>query len=458
MVLSRMDRRAFLKCAAGLAVTGLGAQSCRARSSFQPLAWAASKAAVQRAMEWPADEARVWRVTGRECPALAGFDRTLQDFMTARKITSASLAVTRASQLVYARGYSWDAPDGIGIRPDTLFRIASVSKPVTAAGVFYLVQQRKLNLSDKLVDLVKMEPLKGEKCDPRLKAITVLHLLQHRGGWDRDRSFDPMFRDREIAKKCRVDYPVGTQHIVRYMAGQPLDFDPGTRHVYSNFGYCLLGRVIEAVSGVSYERFMRETVLSRLDIQRMVLGRTVFEKRQPNEPYYRTSDRRLYPCVVQPGAPETVPEPYGHWNIENMDAHGGWLASAVDLAKFATAFDSTGRYPLLKPEFVDQTFAPPSSDAADSYYGRGWMVRPVGASRSTWHNGSLPGTYSLLVRRHDGLNWVVLFNQRDDPWSRLSYEPIDGLLHQAADSVREWPKDDLFDNYGFQVPRDRDIP
>jgi CubicO group peptidase (beta-lactamase class C family) len=407
-------------------------------------------------MEWPADEARVWRVTGGERPALAGFDRAIQDFMTARKITSASLAVTRESRLVYARGYSWDAPGGIAIGPTTPFRIASVSKPVTAAGVFRLVQAGKLKLSDKLVDLVKMEPLKGKKCDPRLKEITVLHLLQHRGGWDRDHSFDPMFRDREVAKQCGVDYPVGTQHIIRYMAGQPLDFDPGTRHVYSNFGYCLLGRVVEAASGVSYGEFLRDKVLSGLDIRGMTLGRTAFEKRLPGEPYYRTADRRLYPCVVQPGAPKTAPEPYGHWNIENMDAHGGWLASAVDLARFAAAFDSRSRLPLLKPDLVDQMFAPPTSGASadGSYYGCGWMVRPVGASRNTWHSGSLPGTHTLLVRRHDGLNWVVLFNQRDDPWSRLPYEPIDGLLHQAADAVREWPEDDLFKEYGFPVVED----
>ncbi len=454
MVLSRMDRRKFLKCAAGLAVSGGLAQSCRGRSSFQPLAWAASEAAVQRAMEWPADETRVWRVTGRECPALTSFDRVVQEFMTARRITSASLAVTRASRLVYARGYSWDAPDGVEIRPDTLFRIASVSKPLTAAGVFFLVQQGKMNLSDKLVDLVKMEPLDGEICDPRLKEVTVLHLLQHRGGWDRDHSFDPMFQDRQVAKQCGVDYPVGTHHIIRYMAGKPLDHDPGSRHVYSNFGYCLLGRVIESVSGVPYERFIRETVLSQLGIRRMVLGRTAFEKRLQDEPYYRTADRQLHPCVVQPGAPETAPEPYGHWNIENMDAHGGWLASAVDLARFAAAFDPTGNYPLLKPEFVEQTFASPISEPTDSYYGGGWMVRPAGASRNTWHNGSLPGTYTFMVRRHDGLNWVALFNQRDDPWSRLSYEPIDGLLHQAADAVREWPEEDLFGDYGFPVRED----
>jgi len=71
-------------------------------------------------------------------------------------------------------------------------------------------------------------------------------------------------------------------------------------------------------------------------------------------------------------------------------------------------------------------------------------VRPTGDGKANhWHNGSLPGTSTLLVRRHDGLNWAALFNQRTDP-SGLSYGDIDPALHRAADVVKEWPEWDLF--------------
>jgi hypothetical protein len=64
------------------------------------------------------------------------------------------------------------------------------------------------------------------------------------------------------------------------------------------------------------------------------------------------------------------------------------------------------------------------------------------------HNGSLDGTFTLIVRRFDGLNWIALFNQRDDP-SGLSYDDIDGALHTAANAVTTWPDTDLFPTYGL---------
>jgi hypothetical protein len=63
-----------------------------------------------------------------------------------------------------------------------------------------------------------------------------------------------------------------------------------------------------------------------------------------------------------------------------------------------------------------------------------------------WHTGSLPGTYTLLVRRHDGVSWAVLFNQRSED-DKLPDSDIDPALHRAADAVRQWPKFDLFANY-----------
>jgi hypothetical protein len=73
-------------------------------------------------------------------------------------------------------------------------------------------------------------------------------------------------------------------------------------------------------------------------------------------------------------------------------------------------------------------------------------VRTAGAGLNTWHDGSLPGTFALMVRSNDGANWVVLFNQRDDisdPTGN-TYGQIDGLLHAAADAVTNWPTGDLF--------------
>jgi N-acyl-D-amino-acid deacylase len=139
-----------------------------------------------------------------------------------------------------------------------------------------------------------------------------------------------------------------------------------------------------------------------------------------------------------------------------MDANGGWIASAVDLARFAAALHDPDHCPLLKSRTIQTMHQPPEPPVSrnddgslkDSYYACGWSVRPVGqdGAANTWHIGSLPGTYTLLVRRHDGLSWVILFNQRSDD-KNLPDDEIDPALHRAANAVTDWPKHDLFSQY-----------
>src|SRR5690606_30194909 len=158
--------------------------------------------------------------------------------------------------------------------------------------------------------------------------------------------------------------------------------------------------------------------------------------------------------------------PYGGFHLEAMDAHGGWIASAVDLVRFAVAFDRPDRCPLFSAEHVSTMFERPPGLAGheadgspkDVWYSLGWSVRDAGKGRrNTWHTGSLPGTATLLVRRHDGRNWAVLFNTRvsakEGP-NHLGRE-IDSLLHRAANEVKEWPKEDLFAK--FQAKKEKDL-
>lgn len=384
------------------------------------------------------------RITGLASKSLSPFDEMLKRFMEERDISAASLAVTCKSRLVYARGFSSADP----VTPRSLFRLASVSKPITAVAVMLLVQQGHVALTDKLVDFVPMKSMDGKKRDSRLDSITIRNLLQHQGGWDRDASFDPMFRDIAISKVFGIELPITRKHIITYMAGHPLDFDPGTKYAYSNFGYCLLGRVIEAVTGKTYEQFVKEEVLAPLGIKEMRIGHTLKKQRAVGEVWYETTDTKLRRNVNEKGAPQNALNAYGAWNLENMDAHGAWLASAADLVRFASAMDPSGDYPLLNRDTIKEMFAPPptGSSPGGHHYGCGWTVRPAGNSLNTWHGGSLPGTHTLLVRRHDGLNWAILLNRRDSP-SGLSFGAIDGLLHQAANAVKTWPEHDLFSEF-----------
>ncbi len=394
------------------------------------------------------------------------FDREVESFMQSRKIPGGALAVVKDRRLVYARGYGWaDREKQFPAKPDSLFRIASISKPFTAVAVLKLVQERRLDLEARafeLIDLPAFVP-EGKKADPRLQRITIRQLLQHTGGWDRDKSFDPMFRCREIAKTLGTPCPPGPREIIRYMLGQPLDFDPGARYAYSNLGYCILGRVLERITGVAYDKHVQDEVLAPSGIKRMRLGGSRVEQRVDGEVAYYMRENSTSRSVFDEAK---VPWPYGGFCLEAMDAHGGWLASTVDLARFAAALDNSragfepakpGILPhVLKSETL-QTMsrrpAPPvgvdkTGKPASTYYGCGWNVRPVGSAdqASYWHTGSLPGTSTLLVRRWDGLSWAVLFNQRSED-KQLPDNAIDPALHRAADAVGEWPSKDLFKDF-----------
>jgi N-acyl-D-amino-acid deacylase len=390
-------------------------------------------------------------------PIAETFDREVNAFMSARNVPGGALAVIKDGRLVYARGYgSADREKQESVRADSLFRIASISKPFTAIAVFRLIQMARLQLDARAFDILELKPLNGhgQDLDPRLKEITVRQLLHHTGGWDRDKSGDPMFRSKEIARAAGVSAPANQDPIIRYMLGQKLDFDPGSHYAYSNFGYCVLGRVIEKLSGMAYDRFVREAVLEPAGIRRMRLGGSLEARRAEGEVKYYSPNDGSSPSVF-PGESKKVSEPYGAFCLEAMDSHGGWLASAVDLVRFAAAIAVPGK--LLKPELYAQLYEPPAAPVsrksdgtvASSYYGCGWNVRPIGkrGNANYWHSGSLPGTASLLVRRFDGLAWAIVFNQRSrDP--KLPDGAIDPALHRAADAVAEWPKEDLFERYG----------
>jgi N-acyl-D-amino-acid deacylase len=185
----------------------------------------------------------------------------------------------------------------------------------------------------------------------------------------------------------------------------------------------------------------------------MQLGRTLAEERAEAEVRYYEPELKPEPAVVGKKIGQDVPPPYGAWYLEAMDAHGGWIASAVDLVRFAAAFDETARCPLLLAGTIAEMFARPEGLAGhdaegkpkDYYYALGWQVRPEGHpfSPTEWHTGSLPGTSTILVRRHDGIHWAVLFNTRNNsPAEKAPARLIDPLMHETAAKVTDWPEGD----------------
>jgi len=391
-------------------------------------------------------------VSGQPQARLGAIDAVMQNFIRAHGIPGVSIAITDQGRLVYARGFGYaDVGQRERVQPESLFRIASISKPITAVAILQLVDQGKLSLEDKVFDLLNYEPHLDDEAtfDERQSGIKIRHLLQHRGGWDRDKSFDAMFKSTPFSKALGIEPPAGPDAIIRVMLGKPLDFDPGERYAYSNYGYCLLGRVIEILSGQSYEQFVKTNVLAPLGVTSMRIGATRLDGRKPNEVRYY--DPHLGDSVFASDLHSSVPQPYGAWHLEAMDSHGAWIASATDLVRFAAAFDSADACPILSAESVRLMFERPAGLAGfdeqgspkSKYYGLGWSITDVQGDRYTAsHGGSLPGTNTLLTRRPDGRNVAILFNTRSSSRVSRVVNAVLPDLNRAIDEMERWPEHD----------------
>ncbi len=384
---------------------------------------------------------------GRPVPGCEAFDELLRRFLSQHAVPGAALAVGRAGELLYARSIGLAHVDErIPVEPHSLFRIASISKPISAVAILQQVERGQLALETCVWELLNL----AEPTDPRWKRITVRHLLQHTGGWDRSMSIDPMFMSIEFAAEAGTPPPAGPLNVIRAMLKRPLDFDPGTKYAYSNFGYCLLGRVLERLPSArdrSYEQIVRQEVFAPVGAWSPRIGRTVttsVDEVRYYMPVIPSEVPVLEESVFMPG--EKVAPPYGAWHLEAMDSHGGWIASAPDLVRFAMGCDEATtestwrRKALLSRPMIDEMYAQPTGyehKEPDVWYGHGWSVRTTGGGtgRNTWHLGALDGTSTILVRRSDGMTWAVLFNLRKNAKGEELARLIDPLVHEAADAV-----------------------
>lgn len=383
------------------------------------------------------------QTTGLPFAGMSHYDTAISNLLKNWNVPGAAIAVVKDGRLILARGYGKaDKKTALSVQPDALFRIASISKSITAIAILKLIADGKLNYNDKAFSMLNLQPMPGAIVDSRLNNITIRNLLEHQGGWERAWSGDPMFLSIDIAHKMGIASPPSADEIIRYMMGQKLDFTPGTRYAYSNFGYCVLGRIIEKITGHSYEEYIRSVVL-KTGIQKMRLGKTL-TRAESEVTYYHFNETDLAQSVFDPS--KNVPWPYGGFCLEAMDSHGGWIVSAIDLMRLVTSVDNRSNRPaLLNLASITQMIAPPNGYAGASYYyAKGWQVRPVDNDANWWHTGSLPGTSTIIVRSsYKGMSWVVLTNSR--PNNADSFiNALDNAMWQAARDVKTFPDYDLF--------------
>jgi CubicO group peptidase (beta-lactamase class C family) len=393
-------------------------------------------------------------ISGAAVPGMGSYEQSVRNLMRKYAIPGGAIAVVRDGKLFYARGFGYaNVESKTPVQPDALFRIASVSKPITSAAIMKLVEEGKLRLDDRVAPLIAyLTPAEGATVDPRWEQVTIRHLLNHTGGWDRDKpngGFDPMFVPAIAAGAVNAPAPASAETIIRYMKGMPFDFNPGEKFAYSNFGYAILGRVIERLSGMPYEQYVRSRVLVPVGANRTRQGKTRIADALPDEVrYYYPGAGVGWPLVqsVFPGE-GMVPANYGGYYLEATDSHGGWVSSTIDLLRFMVSVDGRGSPPdILSAALVAEMTSNGAPLCADGtcYYAGGWNVRPVQDGATWWHGGDYPGTKAMLVRSYYNISWVALFNT-GAPNSFIG--ELDAALWQSLNVMTSFPTQDLFSTF-----------
>ena len=331
-------------------------------------------------------------------------DTTVTTMLAKSGVPSASIAIVRGGQVVYAKAYGKQNETGMR-RDDAPYQIASISKQFTAAAILLLQRDGKLSLDDHVSKYVP--GVTGGD------TITIRQLLSHTAGlqdyWPQDYSFKAM------------STPTTPQGIVDRWAKKPLDFAPGTQWQYSNTGYVVAGMIVEKVSGQPLLSFLQTRVFKPLGItaidQDLAVGPTF------PQGYGRNA---LGPIRV-------LPSPARGW----LYAAGELSMSARDLAKWDVArIDRT----VLAPEdWATQETPVKLAGGTTNGYGLGVSTGISNGRRYIEHSGEAVGFLSEnIVFPDEKTAVIVLINSQDgDTYQALTKQLVGIVLPPPAADIAD---------------------
>lgn len=375
-----------------------------------------------------------------DIPELEGLDSRIEKYLKRWQMKGGSLAITRGDSLVYAKGYGWaDEELGIPMEPGHILRMASVSKLITATGIMVLQDRDSLSIRDTvfgprgiLNDSIFTSLVRYRD----YKKITVEHLLRHQAGFGRD----PLFSSRDVKHQLRLDHTPVAEDFYSVVLNRPLRFKPGSWQQYSNLGYLLLSEIIEKVSGMPYEEFIRKEVLEPAGCYDMHIAGNYYEDKRPNEVRYYTheGDGKYIEDYTDNGV--MVERSYGGNNIPLLQGAGAWCGSPIEIARLVASIDGSPEVPdIISPEAVAEMTGYYDRDTFslgwnDTHPDKGWT-----------RTGTLSGTCALVHRYPDGECWILITNTstwRGPSQSRYT----ESLFRQCRELYSPLlPKRNLFD-------------
>ncbi len=298
------------------------------------------------------------------CPAFTDeIDDYIRDEMRRKQIPGAALAVVQKGRTTKAQGYGVASVElGVPVTPDSVFDIASLTKPFTSTAILLLVEEGRVRLEDPITRFFSNAPAAWS-------TITVRHLLTHTGGFAGLQN--TFYGDASKLPDGGLWAEYSTATLFDAVRRRPLDFQAGERWQYSDEGYFLLGMILESVSGKRYHEFLAERIFRPLGMtsSSVIDQWAIIPNRAAG---YRLRDGKLAPNRRI-------------WQIE-LQSYGGILSTVNDLAKWETALRQ-GR--LLKKATVEQMQAPVRlNDGSLSRYGCGWFVGEYHGKKVVEHSGS----------------------------------------------------------------------
>jgi D-alanyl-D-alanine carboxypeptidase len=317
-------------------------------------------------------------------------DEQIDAYLTAEverhSIPGLSATVLRDNHLIHLAGYGeasveWGAP----ATADTIYELASVTKPFTAVAVLLLVEDDALGLDDPVNSYFPDAP-------EGWREMTIRHLLAHSSGIPDYFNLPALQLEDDFA--WRLDFSHETLRSIVFAAS--LRFAPGEQTAYSNTGYSLLGMLIERVTGQTYEAFLTERLFRPLD-----MTATRRNSRVDLIP------RRAAGYVRDDGILQNAPYTSMTWAY----AEGGIVSSARDLARWDAALSAEDVLPRAR---LDEMWTPTDDDLPAM--GLGWTVNSSDAGTTIGHSGGKPGFATYYARFPDiSSSVIVLINQSGVP-------------------------------------------
>ena len=364
------------------------------------------------------------------------FDRTIRQFMRRYNLVGASLAIMRNDSLLYAKGYGY-ADTAAKIETDVyhLFRVASISKLLTAAAIMKLQEDGELLVTDSVFGENGWlnDSVFSNYKDKRFERITIENLLRHQAGFT-GLYGDPMFAPVRVANAMNVTPPAGRDTVIQFALTKRLRFTPGYSTKYSNIGYAVLSKIIEKASGMSYEEYVKEKILTPAGCYDMHIGRST--SRFDNEVCYY--EPGMDSVQAYDGSGRMVLRSNGGNYIESLSGAGAWVASPVELLKFLSVIDDC---PVVPDILSHESIMMMAMRGEHSELPMGWMDSN---NRGTWsRSGTFAGTNAMMRREADGYSWVIVTNTSRWEGPRFTRSLI-SLMSRAMRQVKSWPARDLF--------------